>query len=211
MRFTSFVVFLILASSALRAQSKADVTPLISDASQFVSGAGAYASNLIDGNASTVWHSTGSSVTVRLPYASEVRPDGGDFKRQPTTTVFHEVLVIPGERVDLIPYSDIWHRSSYLEDFYRFYDYMSDKAHPDVYFLFNPKMGAYSEDGIFGGRALGYVFGDRNYGTFDWNENPPSLRGPGGVASFYRPRTGDNDEYIDEYIAVTYKNLTMPT
>ncbi|MDE6157345.1 MAG: hypothetical protein K2F78_04280 [Muribaculaceae bacterium] len=68
MRFTSFVVFLILASSALRAQSKADVTPLISDASQFVSGAGAYASNLIDGNASTVWLSTGPSVTVRLPY-----------------------------------------------------------------------------------------------------------------------------------------------
>ncbi|MDE6157346.1 MAG: hypothetical protein K2F78_04285, partial [Muribaculaceae bacterium] len=81
---------------------------------------------------------------------------------------------------------------------------MSDKAHPDVYFLFNPKMGAYSEDGIFGGRALGYVFDDRNYGTFDWNENPPSLRGPGGVASFYRPRTGDNDEYIDEYIAADY-------
>ncbi|MDE7142197.1 MAG: hypothetical protein K2O33_04815, partial [Muribaculaceae bacterium] len=136
--------------------------------------------------------------------SAEVRPDGSEYKRQPTTTVFHEVLVIPGERVDLIPYSDIWHRSNYLEDFYRFYDYMSDKAHPDVYFLFNPRMGAYSDDGIFGGRALGYVFDDRGYGSFDWNDNAPSLRGPGGVASFYRPRTGDNDEYIDEYVAADY-------
>lgn len=154
----------------------------------------------------------GSELGVALPdfsydapiNSSEVRPEGRDHKRQPTTTIYHEVYVIPGERVDLIPYSDIWHRSNYVEDFYRFYDYMSDRAHPDVYFLFNPRMGAYSEDGIFGGRALGKVFSDRNYGEFDWNDNPPSLRGPGGVASFYRPKVTDNDEYIDEYIAADY-------
>ncbi len=33
---------------------------------------------------------------------------------------------------------------------------------------------------------------------------PPSLRGPGGVASFYRPKDSDNGEYIDEYIAADY-------
>lgn len=154
----------------------------------------------------------GSELGVALPdfsydapiNSSEVRPEGRDHRRQPTTTIYHEVYVIPGERVDLIPYSDIWHRSNYVEDFYRFYDYMTDYAHPDVYFLFNPKMGAYSKDGIFGGRALGKVFSDHNYGDFDWNDNPPSLRGPGGVASFYRPKVTDNDEYIDEYIAADY-------
>lgn len=154
----------------------------------------------------------GSELGVALPdfsydapiNSSEVHPEGRKHRRQPTTTIFHEVYVIPGERVDLIPYSDIWHRSNYVEDFYRFYDYTTDVAHPDVYFLYNPRMGAYSADGLFGGRALGKVFSDRNYGDFDWNDNPPSLRGPGGVASFYRPKDPDNDEYIDEYIAADY-------
>ena len=154
----------------------------------------------------------GSELGVALPdfsynapiNSSEMHPEGRDHQRQPTTTIFHEVYAIPGERVDLIPYSDIWHRSNYIEDFYRVYDYMTDYAHPDVYFLYNPRMGAYSKDGLFGGRALGKVFSDRNYGDFDWNDNPPSLRGPGGVASFYRPKVTDNDEYIDEYIAIDY-------
>lgn len=154
----------------------------------------------------------GSELGVKLPdfsydapiNSTEVRPEGREHRRQPTTTIYHEVYAIPGERVDLIPYSDIWHRSNYVEDFYRFYDYMTDSIHPDVYFLYNPRMGAYSEDGLFGGRALGKVFDDRNYGDFDWNDNPPSLRGTGGVASFYRPKVTDNDEYIDEYIAADY-------
>ncbi|WP_297063800.1 hypothetical protein [uncultured Duncaniella sp.] len=152
----------------------------------------------------------GSELGVKLPdfsYDAPVNsllPVGDDVPHQPTTTIFHEVYVIPGERVDLIPYSDIWHRSNYVEDFYRFYDYKTDEAHPDVYFLLSPRMGAYSKDGIFGGRALGKVFNDRIYGDFDWNDNPPGLRGPGGAASFYRPKVTDNDEYIDEYIAADY-------
>lgn len=134
--------------------------------------------------------------------SSNIVPVGGDRKRQPTTTIIHDVYVIPGERVDLIPYTDMWNRSNYFEDFYRYYDYKLDKAHDDVYFLFNPKAGAYNEHGIFGGRALGYVFNDRNYGSFGWNENSAEQRGVGGVASFYRPK--EKGGLIDEYIAADF-------
>ncbi|MDE7142196.1 MAG: hypothetical protein K2O33_04810 [Muribaculaceae bacterium] len=44
------------------------MTPLISDAAQFVSGVGGDASNLIDGSASTECRTTGMSFTVRLPH-----------------------------------------------------------------------------------------------------------------------------------------------
>ena len=67
MRFTSVVLLLTSVSMSLKAMGGADVTPLINDASQFVTGVGSDASNLIDGNASTVCRLPGSSFTVRLP------------------------------------------------------------------------------------------------------------------------------------------------
>lgn len=134
---------------------------------------------------------------------SNIVPVGGDRKRQPTTTILHDVYVIPGERVDLNPYTDITTTYAYLDDFYRFYDYVKDKAHEDVYFLFNPEAGAYNEYGIFGGPGLGYVFNDRNYGKLDWGlPTPMDMRGCGGVASFYRP--ADKEEIINEYIAADF-------
>lgn len=136
---------------------------------------------------------------------SNIVPVGGDRKRQPTTTILHEVYVIPGERVDLIPYTDITRTSKYFEDFYRFYDYKTDKAHEDVYFLHNPKAGAYNKYGIFGGKGLGYVFnGDgHKYGSYAWEDNQgQESRGAGGVASFYRPASDNRP--IDEYIAADF-------
>lgn len=136
---------------------------------------------------------------------SNIVPVGGDRKRQPTTTILHEVYVIPGERVDLIPYTDITRTSKYFEDFYRFYDYKTDKAHEDVYFLHNPKAGAYNKYGIFGGKGLGYVFnGDgHKYGSYAWEDNQgQESRGAGGVASFYRPASDTRP--IDEYIAADF-------
>ena len=164
-----------------------------------------------EGHLSPGFNVPGADQGVELPdfsydapvNSSDIVPVGGNRKRQPTTTIVHDVYVIPGERVDLIPYTDMWNRSNYFEDFYRYYDYVTDKAHDDVYFLFNPRAGAYNEYGIFGGRALGYVFSDRNFGVFEWNENSAEQRGVGGVASFYRP-ADESDELINEYIAADF-------
>lgn len=162
--------------------------------------------DLVDG-----YQVPGADLGVALPnfrYDAPVNnenilPVGGDRRRQPTTTTLHDVYVIPGERVDLLPFSDITLTYAYLEDFYRFYDYRTDKAHEDVYFLFNPKAGAYNDYGIFGGAGLGYVFDDRDYGHLNWGDpQPMSQRGAGGVASFYRPK--EEDGLIDEYIAADF-------
>ncbi len=66
MRLTSAVLLLTSASLSLNAMSGADVTPLISDVSQFVQGVDSDAANLIDGNASTECRLSGTSFTVRL-------------------------------------------------------------------------------------------------------------------------------------------------
>lgn len=90
-------------------------------------------------------------------------------KRQRTYTILHEVQVLPGERVDLYPQSDIWktYRDivnkdfgdgtgiNYEEQFVRWYDYLTDNAPDYLYFFSEPKSVIKTKDfGFIGGKTL---------------------------------------------------------
>lgn len=99
-------------------------------------------------------------------------------KRQRSYTILHEVLALPGERVDLYPQSDIWQANgyNYEEQFVRWYDYLTDEAPDYLYFFSEPKSVIKTKDaGFIGGKTL------LDHG----------LRGKGTVASVYFDPNGD--------------------
>ncbi|MDE6740743.1 MAG: hypothetical protein K2J58_00250, partial [Muribaculaceae bacterium] len=103
-------------------------------------------------------------------------------KRQRSYTILHEVLALPGERVDLYPQSDIWMRNgwNYEEQFVRWYDYLTDKAPDYLYFFAEPKSVIKTTDaGFIGGKTL------LDHG----------LRGKGTVASLYFNTTNANTDW----------------
>ena len=93
-------------------------------------------------------------------------------ERQRTYTILHEVLALPGERVDLYPQSDIWQPNgfNYEEQFVRWYDYLTDTAPDYLYFFAEPKSVIKTQNaGFIGGKTL------LDHG----------LRGKGTVASIF--------------------------
>ncbi len=103
-------------------------------------------------------------------------------ERQRSYTILHEVLALPGERVDLYPQSDIWQANgyNYQEQFVRWYDYLTDKAPDYLYFFAEPKSVIKTKDaGFIGGKTL------LDHG----------LRGKGTVASVYFNTTDPNNDW----------------
>lgn len=74
--------------------------------------------------------------------------------RQPTYSMTHEILALPGERVDLYPYSDIHASPYYMDHIVRWYDYMTDKIPDYLHFFTDPKSVIKTEDGYLGGKIL---------------------------------------------------------
>ncbi len=102
--------------------------------------------------------------------------------RQRSYTILHEVLALPGERIDLYPQSDIWQSNgyNYEEQFVRWYDYLTDKAPDYLYFFSEPKSVIKTQDaGFIGGKTLL----DHGY------------RGKGTVASLYFNTTDPNADW----------------
>lgn len=128
--------------------------------------------------------------------------------RQATNVVEHDVYAIPGDRVDLYPYSDIYLKShNYMEDWVRWYDYRTDKAHDDLYIFTAPYQASRSEWGIFSGyHLMGWTHEHATKETSsEYPESPkydggtyqiPHVR-DAGVGSFFTYK-----EKIDEYIAM---------
>ncbi|MDE5872243.1 MAG: T9SS type A sorting domain-containing protein [Muribaculaceae bacterium] len=118
------------------------------------------------------------------------KDDYNNHKRQQTYTVLHEVYALPGERVDLYPYSDIWNYHTgynYEDQFVRWYDYLTDKTPEYLYFFSEPKSAIKTPDGFIGGKTL------LDHG----------FRGKGSVASVYFDKASyDNKDanlyYTDE-------------
>ena len=111
--------------------------------------------------------------------------------RQPCYIVEHTVYAVPGRRVDLYPFSDIYSTPCYEEDFCRWYDYSTDKASEYVYLFTDPSHGSISEDGLYTGNSL--------------IEYPHVAIRPGGVASFFYD--GDSETVPETWIAADFANF----
>ncbi len=116
--------------------------------------------------------------------------NGWNGDRQPTYTMTHEILALPGERVDLYPYSDLHESMYYMDHIVRWYDYMTDQTPDYLFFLTDPKAVIKTTDGFLGGKIL--------------MDGP--YHGPGSVGSVYfDPNTDISEKWIaaDFSISVT--------
>ncbi|MDE6342780.1 MAG: hypothetical protein K2K93_10715 [Muribaculaceae bacterium] len=164
------------------------------------------------------------------PYVTVTKDDGytEKGKRQRTYTILHEVQVLPGERVDLYPQSDIWKTYkdlinkdfgdgsgiNYEEQFVRWYDYLTDDAPDYLYFFSEPKSVIKTNDfGFIGGKTL-LDHEQRGLGTvasvYFKQSDLDAFNKSGEESNIYFKKVNGETRLKDQYVAADF-SLTFNT
>ncbi len=84
-------------------------------------------------------------------------------ERQPTHEITKEMWLLPGERVDLYPFSDMHSTSNYYDQYIRWYNYATDELCERLYFLKDPSRINYTKRGHIGGGKVNDMGGTHDY------------------------------------------------